>query len=414
MHSRFPSRTLLWPTILPIAVCADSTDVFTTRAFWFTVAAFGIFGFVTGVWEVLLADLRTALGVSVAGFGVALTIGFLGAPPAMLLGGRLSDRFGPRALIGATGLLMSLALFGLSRVNDYWLLAVVFVCYFVANSAYDVTINAAGIDVEQTHGKQLLSYFHAAFSGSAAIGALCAGVVLWFDIEFRVVYTGLAALLSVVVVGLVVSGRSVPLRRSHTKTVLEGSNRKSLFRNGSVVLVAVVVCLAYFAEGAIENWSAIYLRTWLTFPAVIGAAGVAMFHSAMFVGRLSGSRVIAAVGRRRTLTMAGGFGAVGMTVALATTIPSIILAGIFVVGLSMSVVAPVGFSLAGALAPGRSGEASTVVTFVGWSAFIAGPAIIGGVAGFVGLRLALGTVVVTAGLIFLLSFRIPLSPSRRE
>lgn len=388
-------------------MCTDSTDAFTTRAFWFTAGAFGIFGGVTGVWEVLLADLCTALGISVANFGVALTIGFLGAPPAMLLSGRLSDRFGPRALISATGLLMSLALLGVSRANSYWLLAGVFVCYFGANSAYDVAINAVGITVEQAHDRQLLSYFHAAFSGSAAVGALIAGVMLWMDAEFRLVYTGLAVLLSGMVVLLVVSGRTIPLRRSHPKTAVGRSDRKSLFRNTGVVLVSVIVCLAYFAEGAIENWSAIYLRTWLTFPAVVGAVGVAMFHSAMLVGRVGGSEVIATVGRQRTLQIAGGFGAVGMTVALAITTPWIILSGVFVVGLSMAVVAPIGFSLAGDLASGRSGEASTVVTFVGWSAFIAGPAIIGGVTELIGLRLALGTVVLTSGLILLLSFRVP-------
>jgi MFS family permease len=96
-----------------------------------------------------------------------------------------------------------------------------------------------------------------------------------------------------------------------------------------------------------------------------------------------------------------------MTLAVATTIPAVILIGVFVVGLAISVVSPIGYSLAGDLAPGRSGEASSVVTFVGWGAFIVGPALIGGLAEVGGLRLALATVVLTTGTIAVLAYRVP-------
>ncbi|HET7322904.1 MAG TPA: MFS transporter, partial [Halococcus sp.] len=130
-------------------------------------------------------------------------------------------------------------------------------------------------------------------------------------------------------------------------------------------------------------------------------------HVAMATGRLGGARLLPRIGRHRLLQAAGVCGAVGMVVALATTIAPVILVGVFVVGLSMAVVAPVGFSLAGDLAPERTGEASSVVTFVGWSAFIIGPAVIGGLTELLGLRLALSTVVLASSLIVVLALHIP-------
>lgn len=180
------------------------------------------------------------------------------------------------------------------------------------------------------------------------------------------------------------------------------------------MLIAVIVFLSYFAEGTIENWSAVYLRTWLTLPIIVGASGVALFHLAMATGRLGGAQLISVFDRRWILRAAGVLGTVGMVLSVITTIPFLILVGLFVVGLSMSVVSPIGYSLAGDFAPRRSGEASSVVSVVGWSAFIISPALVGGLAEVVGLRAALAIVILTASLIAVLTYRIPDHDSQTE
>lgn len=383
-------------------------SIFKSSSFVATILAFGIFGFITGAWAVLLADLRTSLSLSPGVFGVALTAGFVTALPAMVLGGRIADRFSPGILVGVTGVLMALALVGISRIQSYWPLIGAFMIYFAANSAYDVGINAAGIDVEQIGDRQIMAYFHAAFSGVAAIGALVTGAFLATGVAFRLLYIGLAVGLAVIAT-LLFWSRMLPTGSTKQEEPDESLNmaQGNLFRNSAVVLVALIVCFGYFGEGAIENWSAIYLRTWLTLPAVVGASGVALFHAAMAAGRLGGAWLIERVDRVRLLQIVGVVGAVGMTIAVVTTNPVVILFGLFIVGLSLSVVSPIGYSLAGDLAPERSGEASSVVTFVGWGAFIVGPGVIGGLAEFSGLRAALATVVLTTGAITVLAYRVP-------
>ena len=91
---------------------------------------------------------------------------------------------------------------------------------------------------------------------------------------------------------------------------------------------------------------------------------------------------------------------------LATLEPVLVVAGFLVVGLALSAVVPVAFSVAGDLAPERAGGAISVVTTLGYGGFLFGPVLVGGLAEILGLRVALGTIAVAGALIFALSLRL--------
>jgi MFS family permease len=142
-----------------------------------------------------------------------------------------------------------------------------------------------------------------------------------------------------------------------------------------------------------ENWSAIYLRSSLHLPALLGASGVATFHLAMTIGRLSTAGALRFVRRLTLLRLSGGVGAIGMALSLATTWPPLILCGFLLVGLSFSGVVPVALSLAGDLAPDHAGRATSAVMTVAYAGFLVGPPVIGGLAEALGLRAALATLI---------------------
>jgi MFS family permease len=131
-----------------------------------------------------------------------------------------------------------------------------------------------------------------------------------------------------------------------------------------------------------------------------------VFFGAMAVGRLGAAAVVARFGDRRTLLLAGLFAASGMTLSLATREPPLVIAGFLVVGLALSAIVPVAFSLAGDVAPGRAGAAISVATTLGYGGFLLGPVIVGGLAELLGLRAALGTIAVAGAAIFALSLRV--------
>ena len=147
-----------------------------------------------------------------------------------------------------------------------------------------------------------------------------------------------------------------------------------------------------------EHWSGVYLRNTLELPALVGASGVAVYHASMAAGRLISAGVISRFGNRPTLRAAGLLAAGGMTLALTTSESGLVVCGFLVVGLSLSAVVPIALSLAGDMFPERLGEASSVVTTLGYGGFLLGPIFVGTVATLLSLRLAL-SVVVLAGIV---------------
>jgi MFS family permease len=369
------------------------------RVFPLLLAAFAAFGFLWGAWAVLIADLSRALDISPGPLGVALALGAAASIPAMLFGGRALDRWGRRAMILLNGALMGLGFGMLALVDTYGSLVVLLVVVFANSGAYDVGINAAAMDLERASKRRVMSYLHAAFSGGGMAGALAAGALVSAGMGFRAIYPLVTFLLVLVLVAVF-----------FTRTLAGGTGPEpggragfEVYRNPAILLLAALAALSFLSEGTMENWSAIYLRGSLELPALLGASGVAVFHAAMLAGRLGAAGAVLRFGRRNTLLASGALAALGMSLALATDFVPFILAGFLLVGVSLAAVAPISFSLAGDVAPDRAGQASSVITTVGYSGFLFGPVIIGGLGEIAGLRLALATIILAGALIFALS-----------
>jgi len=366
--------------------------------------AFGFFGLFWGCFAVLLADLSGALGLSPGPLGVALFVGAAASIVAMALLGRTSDRLGRRRFLAISGIVFGAGIAGLSVADGYPALLAVFAVLYASSGLFDVGINAAAVDLERTAGRRLMTLFHAAFSAGGFVGALSAGALLEAGWNYRVVY--LCLLLPLGAVLLAVAATRFPEVGGPRDAGESDAAGRGLHRNGALLLVAAIATLGLLSEGEMEHWSGVYLRRSLGLPAFLGGSGVAVFFGAMAVGRLLAAAVVARFGDRLTLVLAGLFAAGGMSLSLATREPILVVAGFLVVGLALSAIVPVAFSLAGDLAPGRAGAAISVVTTLGYGGFLLGPVIVGGLAELLGLRAALGTIAVAGAAIFALSLRV--------
>jgi MFS family permease len=374
-----------------LAVWSRSGD---RRLFVVGLASFGVFGGLWGVWAVLLVDLSGSLDLSTGPLGLALSGGVVAGIPAMVLGGWAVGRLGYRALLLTSGSLMGLSFAGLAFTASYGSLLAILLLYSATSGIYDVATNAFAMDLEQITGRRMLAPLHAAFSGGGAGGALIAGALISAGVDYRYVYVGI--LFPVALVVLAVALTQFPQATSRPDDEVEA--RTGLYRNLSLVLVAVVAALAFFSEGTMEDWSGIYLRQTLALPAFLGASAVAIYHAAMAVGRLGSAWAIKRFGNHQTLLGAGFLVAGGMMFALATREPCLVIVGFLVVGLALAATTPIAFSIAGDIAPDRVGGASSVVATLGYSGFLVGPTIVGGIAEFSSLRVSLLTIVL-AGLL---------------
>lgn len=371
------------------------------RFFALEAGAFGVLGIFWGVFSVLLADLSRALGLSPGPLGVALFVGAAASIVAMATLGWTADLLGRKRFIALSAAVFGLGVVGVAFSGSYVALLAGLVVLYAASGLYDVGINAAAVDLEQAAGRRFMSLLHAAFSGGGVVGALSAGALLQAGLDYRIVY--LAVLAPLVGVILAVSASRFPEHRSG------GAGKRgdrSLYRSAPLIMMAAIATLGLLSEGEMEHWSGIYLRDSLGLPALVGGSGVAVFYGAMALGRLGAAGVIARFGNRRTLLAAGVLTAAGMSLSLATTEPLLVVVGFLVVGLALSALVPIAFSVAGDLAPEQAGAAVSVVTTLGYGGFLMGPVLVGLLAEAFGLRLALGTIVIAGVVVAMVSSRL--------
>jgi len=380
---------------------------FSTRAFLMVeLGAFASFGFFWGNFAVLLADLSRTLDLSPGPLGFALFAGAAASILTMAALGWTADRIGRRPFLMISACVFGAGVAGLAIADGYALFLAVLVILYAASGLYDVGINASAVDLERAAGRRFMTFLHAAFSGGGAVGALSAGALLQAGVDYRYVY--LCVLLPLGAMILAFATARFPNSDGPSRDGERGQKTGTLglYRNLPLMLLAVIATLGLLAEGEMEHWSGVYLRQTLELPALLGGSGVAVFYGAMAVGRLAAAGTIARFGDRRTLLGAGLLTAGGMALALVTKEPLLVVAGFLVVGLALSGVVPIAFSLAGDLAPGRAGAAISTVTTLGYGGFLLGPVIVGGLAEAFGLRLALATIAVAGLLIFTLSMRV--------
>ncbi len=374
-----------------------------TRILPVLLGAFGFFGLFWGSFAVLLADLSGALDLSPGPLGLALFVGAAASIAAMGLLGWAADRLGRRLFLVISGGAFGVGVTAVAAAGNYAALLAALAVLYAASGLYDVGINAAAVDLERAAGRRFMAVLHAAFSVGGVAGALSAGALLSSGAGFRYVYLAVLAPLAVVMLAAATTRFPTSIEPPGDD---EETGRYGLYRSLPLLLVAFIATLALLSEGEMEHWSGIYLRQTLELSALLGASGVAVFHAAMAAGRVGAAWTVGLFGNRRTLFGAGLLAAVGMALSLATLQPLLVVAGFLVVGLALSAVVPVAFSVAGDLAPGRAGGAISVVTTLGYGGFLLGPVIVGGLAEVLGLRAALGTIAVAGLLIFTLSLRL--------
>jgi MFS family permease len=349
--------------------------------------AFAALGFHVGVWAVLLADLARSLGLGPAALGFALTCQSAAGVAALLVGGRLADRFGrrPVLVVGVAGTGVYLAL--LAFVESYAALLAVFVFSGVV-SMYDLACNSLGGDYERQHGKKAMTLFHAGFSGSAALGALGSGAALASGVAFGTIFVLTGAALLV----LSVAALRAPLPRR----VVEpdgggGEPSRSMFallRVPAVFACVAVIFMCFSTDAALEGYTSIYLRDFLGAEALLGGVGLASLYFAGAMSRLFSAAAILRFGERNVLFSSGLVAALGLGAVISTGMPSVAAVGLLLVGVALAPVAPIAFSMTARATPGQSGQAISLVTTSGYFAFTLSPIVVGGVADLSSLRIS--------------------------
>lgn len=357
-------------------------------------AIFLIFGMFWGCWAVAAADVERFLHLSHRGFGLLLAAGVAGGAAATAAAGPLTDRIGTsRALVAVTGTWAAGTAVLASRHHPVAFEAL-FVLTVSLGGAVDVVMNV-GATAVLAGRPGALARFHAWFNSGALIGAALTGTLGAIGWSWRWSWAALA----VATLPALVWVNRRPLPRPPPAEPTDDRSGKRDFRSRWLLALALAFGCSAMAEGGIDSWGVLFLRSQLEIGALAGAAayvlGQALATSARVVlGPVAGSRGSAS-GARIGATVA----AIGLAVEATSPSPVPAALGLAAAALGISLCWPL---LLGAAAAGAERPAVVVgaVTASGYVGFLVGPVVVGAIAGSWGLRAGLlalaGAAAVTA------------------
>ncbi len=372
-------------------------DVSTLRARNAVAVVFALNGFAFASWVARIPEVRSALDLTPGRLGVLLLALSVGSVVALPTAGAWVRRLGAARVVGAAAVLGALGLLvtglGTGLWSASWAAAAGLLLLGYGSGTWDVAMNVEGAAVEHRLGRTIMPRFHAAFSlgtvAGAALGALSAGIglaVAW--------HLGLVAL-------VVATAAPLAVRRfvAADPGVAPGADPGAepdggpgsswrAWREPRTVAIGVMVLAMALTEGVANDWLAVALVDGYDVSAWLGAAGFALFVAAMTTGRVAGPGVLDRFGRVRVLWTSMAVAAAGVLLVVLGGDPVLVVAGICLWGLGASLGFPVGMSAA-ADEPAHAPARVSVVATIGYTAFLAGPPVLGFVADRVGVLNAL-------------------------
>ncbi len=344
-------------------------------------------------------DVRAELSLSNGALGLLLLAIAAGSVLALPSSGWLIDRTSAAAVVrlgaGFATVGLVVASVGIAGLTSVPVTAAGFFVYGVGVGVWDVAMNVEGAEVERALGRAIMPRFHAGWSlgsiAGAAVGVPMAALAVPLPLHLSVVVIGSFAV-------VLVSGRSflprTPVPESTAVT------RSAWLEPGTLAIGVMVLAFA-LAEGSANDWLALALIDGYDVRHWVGVAGFALFVTSMTVGRLAGTVVLDRFGRVSVLAATAATAAVGIALVVLGGHVVLVVAGIVLWGLGASLGFPVGMSAA-ADDPVRSAARVSVVSTIGYAAFLAGPPLLGQLADRVGTLeslLAIAVVLVPALLV---------------
>jgi len=353
------------------------------RAFRARLAISGTFlanGFILSSWVSRIPDVTDTLEMSKGQTGTALMAIALGSMLIFPFAGKLVSQRGSAAVTVISGSTLALALpFMALAPNVFLLFAALFVAG-VGNGGTEVAMNSQGVEVERLAGTNIMNSLHGFYSLGAFVGAGIGAGAAALSIDPRLHFT----VMTVICLVIYTTGWRFMLPDSH---VAHQPDAPTFALPPRVLwLLGLVGISAAVGEGAVADWSGLYLNRDLGTSTGFAALGFASFQLAMLVGRFSGDRIVARIGAVRCLRYGGLLAAIGLGLGMAINLPFPSLLAFMAAGLGLAV----GFPLVMSAAANRDdlprGQSVAAISTLAYSGFLAGPPMLGWFAEATSLR----------------------------
>lgn len=354
------------------------------------LAMFFINGALFANWISRIPQVQDNLSLSEGQLGLVLLGLSAGVLTALSIAGGLVARYGSRRVTIIAAVILSVLLIPLPWMPTSFTLWLNLFVFGMALSTMDIAMNAQAVEVEARAARPLMSTFHALFSVGGFVGAAIGVGMASYDIEPRI---------HLLFAGILFGSMILLFQRhllDHVASEKTDEQEKVFqFPARPLLPLGIVAFAGAIGEGAMADWSGVYLSDVVNTDAGTAALGFTVFSITMTVGRLSGDWIAERYSAALLVRLGGLVATLGLLVAILFPTPIIVLLGFGAVGLGISTVVPLAFSAAGRFPGIPSSVGIAGVATIGYAGFLAGPPVIGLFAEATSLPFAFLVIVVT-------------------
>ncbi|HEY0123942.1 MAG TPA: MFS transporter [Rhizobium sp.] len=334
-------------------------------------------GFSVGCWAPKIPEFAERLQLSKFELGLMILVFGVGSLLMMPIAGAQIAGRGSKIVVKASAVLLVPMLLAMTLVESVWTAAIAIFLFGGFIGAMDVAMNANAVSVEKSMRRAIMSSCHAFWSLGGLLGAAIGGFLIlhWGFLGHAGVATALSILFLAAAWPMILGDQPHP------------DEAKPKARLPMVPLPWLLGLMALFSmmpEGAVLDWSALYLSQEKAASVTLSGFGFAAFSLTMASMRFAGDLVRDRLGAVTTLRVCTVFAIVGMVIAALAPNAELAIVGFALCGIGISNMVPIAFSAAGNIPGLQPGIGISVVTTLGYSGMLVAPSAIGFAAEHVG------------------------------
>ncbi len=346
-----------------------------------------IFYFAQGIcfssWASRIPDIKNTFGLDDAAWGTILLMIPIGQICGMTLSGLLVSRLGSKRIfpIAIFGYVAMLLLIGLANTKYYLIIYLIAFGFF--GNFCNISVNTQAITLERMYGRSIMASFHGGWSAAGLIGASIGLLMSSLRVTPFVHFAIVAAL---VIAAVILNLRYLQEDVKHVKTKEEIASSKKNKPERFLFLLGIVAFCGMAAEGAMSDWSGVYLQDVVGTSQRLAPLGLTTYMITMASGRFVVDKASARFGKKRIVQAGGCLIFLGLFLAVAFPNLIITIIAFMIIGFGTCSIVPTIYSIAGQKTKISTGMALTIVSSISFIGFLLGPPVIGYISNLTNLR----------------------------
>jgi MFS family permease len=380
-----------------------SMDQVTARGKLKLRIACGVFFFISGFgyssWASRIPSIQQQLHLNEGQLGAVLFALPIGLMLTIPLTAKMLKHFSSRSIMLVGAIAFNLLLCVPGFTTYMWQLVVLLFFFGSARNIFNLSVNAQAVGVQSFYDRSIMVTFHGIWSMAGFAGAAVGYLMVSYNVapSYHLLFVGIGMIIITVIF--------YPYAY-HEKPVVQAN--KSVFSlPDKHLLKFALICFASMAcENTMYDWSGIYFQKVLHASKPAATAAFVVYMVAMTIGRFTGDKLVASAGIKKVLSFSGILILAGLLFSVTLPYTYTVYLGYAMVGLGVSCVVPLVFSMAGKSQSMNTGQALAAISTVGYLGFLIIPPAVGFIAQAAGLRWAFGIVAGFGALIILMVSKI--------